>query len=254
MGGCGLPGGDGAAFVLQAVEEIAQRCRRQKHLAVGGVGARDIDGEEPGERGKSAHQQGKIGDGVMGVGVGGEIDTEDLVCRRLALLQTSVDDIEAIIVKSHAVDDGAVAGQAKQSGARIAALGFRGDTADLDKSQTQLHEPPESAGILVEAGGRGRWDWRMIVATDYWREWDRRRRIGVGPRPWERPHRTARWARSGGSWRSKAAAASWIADHKGRLGASNKSRSMAIGPQPLNGCDRRVGCLYWAHTRDRWVI
>ena len=63
------------------------------------------------------------------------------------------DEVGAVVVEPHPVDEGAVLGEPVQSGPRVAGLGLGGDAADLDVAEAERRQRGRDLGVLVEAGG-----------------------------------------------------------------------------------------------------
>ena len=75
-------------------------------------------------------------------------------CRQPLALQGAQHRLGAIVVETHAVERGALGGQAKQPRPRIAALGVPGDGAQLGKAKAKAVPDPGCHGIFVKAGGQ----------------------------------------------------------------------------------------------------
>ncbi len=71
-----------------------------------------------------------------------------------AAAQVFLRRFRAFVVESHAVDERPVGGQAEQAGLWIAGLAFRGDRADLHKTETEAAQLAVDLGVLVESGGQ----------------------------------------------------------------------------------------------------
>ena len=68
--------------------------------------------------------------------------------------EPACDDLGAVVVEAHPVDDRPVGGEPEQPRLRVAGLGLAGDRADLDVPEAQRRERVDADGVLVEAGGQ----------------------------------------------------------------------------------------------------
>ena len=62
--------------------------------------------------------------------------------------------IDAVVVKTHAVDDGLLLGQAEQARQGVARLCFRGDGAHFDKAEAQRGQRINISAVFVQPGGQ----------------------------------------------------------------------------------------------------
>ena len=68
--------------------------------------------------------------------------------------ETAGDDLGAVVVEAHPVDDRPVGGEPEEPRLRVAGLGLAGDRADLDVPEAERRERVDADGVLVEAGGQ----------------------------------------------------------------------------------------------------
>ncbi len=112
----------------------------------------DVDGEIARDRRKRLDQLDIIGDTVGRILVGPDIDADDAALMR-ARGEPPQYGFGAVIVETHAIDDGFIPLEPKQPRPRIAALRLRRHRADLDKAKTQPQQRIRRLRALVEAGG-----------------------------------------------------------------------------------------------------
>src|SRR5680860_952640 len=64
---------------------------------------------------------------------------------------------DALIVKTHSVDNGMILFQAEQSFFGVSFLGFRGQRSDFHKTESEIGKFVVEFGILVKAGCQSHW-------------------------------------------------------------------------------------------------
>lgn len=61
--------------------------------------------------------------------------------------------LDAGVIKAHAVDEGAVRGEAEEAGGLVSGLGFGGEGADFDVAEAEGAEGIDGVAFLIETGG-----------------------------------------------------------------------------------------------------
>ena len=105
-----------------------------------------------------AQDPAKIVCAVMAVFIRAKIKPNDRVFR--AFLQSQRDLRHAVIVKSKAVNHGAIAGQAKQSGLGVAWLRHRGGRADFEKPKAARGQTIKRLCVFIKPGSQAYRIWQ----------------------------------------------------------------------------------------------
>ena len=117
-------------------QEIVERGRLLQVAQARRIRRRYIDGEIARHRREDFDQLDVIRDAIIGILVGADIDADDAAEMR-APGQPPQHRLRAVIVETHAVDDGLVALQPEQPRPRIAGLRLRRHRADFNEAETQ---------------------------------------------------------------------------------------------------------------------
>ena len=139
-----------AARLEHGVEQAGQRAFVLQRAQARRIGAGDVDREIGRERGHDARHRGVVGNPVLAVLVGANVDAEHTgtpLPRRESLRRNR----RAAVVEAHPVDHRAVLDQPEQARLGIARLRTRGDRADLGKAEAQRQQLVRDLAILVEA-------------------------------------------------------------------------------------------------------
>ena len=151
------------------------------------IGRGNVHGEVVGQIGEALHPQHIVGDEILAVLVGADIDPQ---CGRHAqALQALESGVVALIVEPHAVDDAFGLSHPEEARLGIAGLRARGHGADLDHAEAHEGQRARHFGILVEAGGhadrvleleatKGGGQFRRIRMLLLWRQAQPQRRDG----------------------------------------------------------------------------
>ena len=122
-----------------------------------GVRRGDIDGDVAGVRVDAAQRREVVVGGVFDRrgGIFANIDAENTaVLDKLAARDVGEQGVYALVVKSHAVDDRLLFGNAKEPRFGVALLRTRGDGADFDKAKAHGGEYIDVLAIFVQSGSQ----------------------------------------------------------------------------------------------------
>ena len=133
-------------------QQVVERGRLLQIAQARRIRRGDVDGEVARNGREHLDQFDVVGGAVGGILVGPDIDADDAAVMR-ARRETPQHGFGAVIVETHAVDDGLVALQPEQPRPRIADLRQRRHRADLDKAEAETQQRIGRLRALVEACG-----------------------------------------------------------------------------------------------------
>lgn len=160
---------------LEAAEEVVEFGFALQLAQVLGVGRGDVH-RDVARQGVHFFQAGEVvvgGTLDRGVEVLADVDAEDAAVLRRTHVREQ--DVDAVVVEAHAIDDAPHLGQAEHARAGVARLRARRDRADLEEAETEAGEAVDRLAVLVEPGGEA-----DAVGKAQAHDLDRARRLRLG--------------------------------------------------------------------------
>ena len=144
--------------VLVAITQQLVECVFLLQIAqIFGVGRGDVDGDVAGVRVDAIQCRAVVVGGVFDRrgGIFANIDAKNTaVLDKLAACDVGEQGVYALVIKSHAVDDCLLFGNAKQPRFGVSFLRTRGDGADFDKAKAHGGEYIDVLAIFVQSGSQ----------------------------------------------------------------------------------------------------